>query len=88
MNIDGFSGCCNPAHMAILSDNSFVTSEKGLPRIKIHDQHGQFVGVVAPPSLFGKTTTAPDLAVDGQDRIYALDIEHQRIRIFERKSDE
>jgi ligand-binding sensor domain-containing protein len=29
MKIEGFSGCCNPSHFAILEDGSFVTSEKG-----------------------------------------------------------
>jgi hypothetical protein len=36
-NIEGFSGCCNPAHFALLPDGGFVTAEKGLPRVKIHN---------------------------------------------------
>lgn len=86
MKIEGFSGCCNPAHFAILNDNSFITSEKGMPRIKQYDQHGQFIGIVAPPDAFtGKL--APDIAVDEQQRIIALDFERQQIRIFERKKE-
>lgn len=86
MKIEGFSGCCNPAHFAILDDNSFITSEKGMPRIKIYDQHGQFTGIVAPPDAFsGKL--APDIAVDKQHRVIALDFTKQQVRIFERKKE-
>lgn len=86
MKIEGFSGCCNPAHFAILDDNSFITSEKGMPRIKLYDQHGQFMGIVAPPAAFSGTL-APDIAIDEQNRIIALDFEKQQVRIFERKKD-
>ena len=84
--IEGFSGCCNPAHFAILDDNSFITSEKGMPRIKIYDQHGQFIGVVAPPAAFSGSL-APDIAVDKQHRVIALDFTKQQVRIFERKKE-
>jgi hypothetical protein len=84
--IDGFSGCCNPAHISILDDNSFITSEKGMPRIKIYDQHGQFTGVVAPPAAFDGSL-APDIAVDKQHRVIALDFERQQVRIFEKKQE-
>jgi hypothetical protein len=82
--IEGFSGCCNPAHFAIAADNSFVTSEKGMPRIKLYDQHGQFVGVVAAPDSF-TGSLAPDIAVDKKGRVVALDFERNQVRIFERK---
>jgi hypothetical protein len=84
MKIEGFSGCCNPAHFAILDDNSFITSEKGMPRIKLYDQHGQFIGIVAPPAAFDGSL-APDITVDKQHRVIALDFERQQIRIFEKK---
>ena len=84
--VEGFSGCCNPAHMAIANDNSFITSEKGMPRIKLYDQHGQFRGVVASPDMFElNSAIAPDVAVDDQHRVIALDFERQQVRIFEKK---
>jgi hypothetical protein len=85
LKVDGFSGCCNPAHMAFLPDGSFVTSEKGLVRIKIHKPSGEFLSVVAPPSLFAKDGKAPDLAIDEQGGIYALDYEKRTIRLFQPK---
>ena len=86
VQIEGFSGCCNPAHFAIMDDNSFITSEKGLVRIKIYDQHGQFKGVVAPPAAFNREATlAPEIMPDGDNRVISLDFERKQIRIFERK---
>jgi len=85
MNIDGFTGCCNPAEIDVLSDGSFVTSEKGLVRIKIYDQSGKLLSVVAPPDKFTEEGRAPEVKVDAQDRIWALDFDRSMIRIFERK---
>lgn len=85
MGLDGFSGCCNPSNIAMLSNGSFVTSEKGIERIKIHQPTGDFLTVVAPPSLFKEGTTGIDLAVDSNDRIFVLDPVQGVVRIFEMK---
>jgi len=85
VKIDGFSGCCNPAHFAFLPDGSFVTSEKGLVRIKIHKPSGEFLSIVAPPSGFEAQGHAPDVAVDEQGNIYALDFDKKMIRLFVKK---
>ena len=52
MAIEGFCGCYNPINFALLPDGKFVTSEKGLPRIKIYNADGTFKGVVAAPEQF------------------------------------
>ena len=85
MLIDGFSGCCNPSHIAMLSDGSFVTSEKGLERIKIHLPNGEFNSVVAGPKSFIEGTEDVDIAVDSKDRILITDPKQNKIRIFEMK---
>ncbi|MCZ4693839.1 hypothetical protein [Ancylomarina euxinus] len=85
MQVDGFGGCCNPSHVAMLSDGSFVTSEKGLERIKIHLPSGDFKSVVAAPNQFDAGTTGLDLAVDSNDRIIVLDPSRKMVRIFELK---
>jgi len=85
ITIDGFSGCCNPAQMAILPDGSFVTAEKGMVRIKIHEPSGALSAIVASPDLFEGETHAPDLAVGSSGEIYALDFERKMVRVFERK---
>lgn len=84
MQLDGFSGCCNPSHIAILSDGSFVTSEKGIERVKIHQPTGDFKTLVASPDQFIAGTTDLDLAVDSKDRIYVSDPKKGLIRIFEK----
>ncbi|MFC2117720.1 hypothetical protein ACFLTI_06690 [Bacteroidota bacterium] len=83
MLIDGFSGCCNPSHIAMLSNGSFVTSEKGIERIKIHLPTGEFNSVVASPDKFIAGTKGLDLAVDSEDRIFVLDPGNGLIRVFE-----
>jgi hypothetical protein len=88
MQPDGFSGCCNPSHIAMLSNGSFVTSEKGLERVKIHLPSGDFRCVVAGPEQFEPGTAGLDLAVDSEDRIYVLDPKKKQVRVFERNEKE
>ena len=85
-DLEGFGGCCNPTHMAILPDGSFVTSEKGLVRVKIHDPTGQFHTVVAAPNQFAEGTVGLDLAVDSRGQILVLDPKTGMIRIFAKRS--
>jgi cytochrome c-type biogenesis protein CcmH/NrfF len=79
--IDGFSGCCNPAHFALMPDGSFLTAEKGLPRVKIHNVDGSLRCVVADANQVGEAIA--DVAVDERGRIYVLCGE--RVRVFEEK---
>ncbi len=83
MTMEGFCGCCNPSNFAFLSDGSFVTSEKGIERVKIYWPDGTFRGVVALPSSFTEGTRGLDLAVDPNDRILLLDPARNLVRIFE-----
>jgi hypothetical protein len=85
LKIDGFCGCCNPAEFTMLPDNSFVTSEKGMPRIKLYDQHGVLKGIVASPDMFGDGFRAPEVAADAEERILALDYDRKQVRIFVKK---
>lgn len=83
--IDGFSGCCNPTDIAALPDGAVVTSEKGLPRVKIHDAQGQLVCVVAGAEAFPEDDKGLDLAVDSAGRILVLDPAAASVRVFVRK---
>jgi len=94
-DIDRFIGCCNPVRIALLPDGSVVTSEKGLPRVKVYTKEGKFDCVVAGPESFVKlrcptanctTGAALDLAVDSRGRILVLDPATRQVRIFVRKT--
>jgi len=82
-DIEGFSGCCNPAQIAILADGSFVTAEKGMVRIKVHKASGELIAVVAPTEKFKEAFNAPDLALSPDGVVYALDIDSRMIRVFQ-----
>jgi hypothetical protein len=84
LNIEGFSGCCNPAHFTFLPDGRFVTSEKHMPRIKIYSRNGELESVVAPPSFFKDGGMGCDVATL-DETIVALDFDKKMIRIFEKK---
>ncbi len=98
VKIEGFCGCCNPVNFAILPDGGFVTSEKGLVRVKIYNSDGGFVGVVAGPAQLTdgslmKICETPeecqgpafDVAAGADGRIYVLDTTDNVVKIFSRK---
>ncbi len=90
---DRFTGCCNPAHFALLPDGSFVTYEKGNDKIKVFDHTGKFHAFVAgagsfkgnPDFLLGRNNLVKDIATDQSGRIYILDA-YNRINIFKKKT--
>jgi hypothetical protein len=85
MKPEGFCGCCNPTHIAILEDGSFVTSEKGIARVKVYNRIGVLVSIVAGPDEFKEGTVGLDLAVDSNQRIYVLDPVQKAVRVFKKK---
>ena len=92
--LSDFFGCCNPAHFALLPDGRFVTSEKGIPRIKVYSPQGKFECVVASPQqLAGEDGQLADprqaadrrvfdVAVDRQGRVLVLDPLACSVRIY------
>jgi hypothetical protein len=93
MRLEGFAGCCNPVHFAIMPNGYFVTYEKGLDRIKIYNQAGIFTCVVAGPESFSNksdlhcnfASLVNDLTVDSKGIIYLLDAYTNEIRLFDKK---
>lgn len=85
--IEDFWGCCNPAHVAMTPDGRFITSEKGMVRVKVYGRRGDFEGVVAPPATFLEGTGPVDVAVDSDGRVLLLDPATKRVRIFVAKDE-
>ncbi len=79
-DLDGFCGCCNPTDVARFMDNTIITSEKGLPRIKTY-WRGKFDNVVAPASARSEKAAGIDLAADST-RIYALDPFAKNVTVY------
>ncbi|MEI6603808.1 MAG: hypothetical protein WCP35_00755 [Verrucomicrobiota bacterium] len=95
--VAGFCGCCNPVSFDIFPDGSFVTCEKGLPRVKLYNSDGEFTGLVAGPDAFPEYLQAANAgttdalgsgvyaAIDPQGRVLVLDSVSGVIRIMQRK---
>lgn len=82
--LDSFCGCCNPTDIAVLPDGRFVTSEKGIPRVKIYTHDGKFDEVVAASDQFTSSAMGLDLAVTATGQIYVLDPPSRSVLVFER----
>ncbi len=82
VSIEGFNGCCNPAHITFLPEGDMVTSEKHLVRIKIYDISGNLKSVVATTQQFANDSLPPDIAADEQGNIMALDLSDKMVRFF------
>jgi len=90
--IEEFSGCCNPAHLAVLPDGRIVTSEKGaLWAVKVYHPDGPDLpdGKLESVVVAGRKPTPQgagrDVAVDSRQRILVLEPEDRTVRIFARK---
>lgn len=99
LKIEGFCGCCNPIGLAVLPDGRCITSEKGLPRVKVFSNDHTLESVVAGPELFrdnGRpgqvsdqsdgTLGGLDAAVDSTGRVYILDIVARDVRVMRPKA--
>jgi hypothetical protein len=82
MSMAGFCGCCNPTHFALLPGGGFVTSEKGIPRVKVLGPDGELRSVVAGADSFDQGTTGLALAAEPGGRILVLDPARGQLRAF------
>ncbi len=48
---ESFCGCCNPTNLSLMPNGWIVTSEKGIPRLKIHDSFGKLQAMLSPEEL-------------------------------------
>ena len=59
-----FCGCCNPAHFIVTPDG-FITSEKGINRIKILGKSGEFIEFVSSRNKFVPSIPLDLASADG-----------------------
>lgn len=83
--VQGFCGCCNPTDIALLPDGRYVTSEKGIPRVKIYSKQGHFECVVAGHEDLSPGVVGLDVAVMSDGRIAVLDKGINAVRVYEPK---
>ncbi len=78
-----FCGCCNPSHFCLIP-SGFVTAEKGLNRIKILNEKGEFTELVSSRNNF--TPAVPlDVASSDGKIIYAANPADGKLYLFKRK---
>ncbi len=78
-----FCGCCNPSHFVIIP-GGFITAEKGINRIKILNEKGDFVEFVSSDNKF-TPSVALDLASPDGKTIYAANPADAKLYVFNRK---
>ncbi len=78
-----FCGCCNPAHFAVIPQG-FVTSEKGINRIKILGTDGSFIEFVSSRNSFTASVPLDVASYDGE-KIYATNPADSKLYVFIRK---
>ncbi|MGC1391089.1 MAG: hypothetical protein WA816_08625 [Bacteroidales bacterium] len=79
-----FCGCCAPPHFALIPQG-FVTSEKGINRIKILNKSGEFVEYVNSKNNFIKSVPLALASADGVT-IYAANPGDSKLYVFNRKT--
>jgi hypothetical protein len=78
-----FCGCCNPAHF-VVTPEGFITSEKGINRIKILGKKGEFIEFVSSKNKFVPSMPL-DLASSDGKTLYAANPSDSKLYVFSRK---
>jgi outer membrane protein assembly factor BamB len=78
-----FCGCCNPAHFTLIP-GGFITSEKGINRIKILNIKGEFVEFVSSVNKFVPPLPLDIASSDGKI-IFGANPADSKIYVFKRK---
>jgi hypothetical protein len=80
---DAFCGCCNPAHF-VKTKSGYITAEKGINRIKILGESGEFIEFVSSKNDFAPSVPLDIASFDG-NTIYAANPYDSKLYIFKRK---
>lgn len=80
---ENFCGCCNPAHF-VKTKTGYITAEKGINRIKILGESGEFIEFVSSKNNFVASVPLDLASVDGET-IYAANPADSKLYIYKRK---
>jgi hypothetical protein len=95
--LEDFTACCNPVSIAVLSDSSIITCEKGVARVKVYDTFGKLKGFVADPKKLENVPVSTgskqeqsqlygfDIAADDTGYVYILDRARNTVRFYRHK---
>jgi hypothetical protein len=78
----GFSGCCNPTNVAVVSGRGVVVTEKAPPKVKFYDMAGTLLGVI-DSDRFDPMCKNMDVAVDARGCVYVADTVRLQVLVFE-----
>jgi hypothetical protein len=78
-----FCGCCAPAHF-VKTSAGYITAEKGINRIKILGDSGEFIEFVSSKNDFVPSVPLDLASTDGK-AIYAANPADSKLYIFKRK---
>jgi len=77
-----FCGCCNPAHF-IHTSEGFITSEKGINRIKVLGRKGEFIEFVSSRNKYVPSIPLDLASADG-NTVYAANPADSKLYVFSR----
>jgi hypothetical protein len=80
---EAFCGCCNPAHF-VVTPEGFITSEKGINRIKILGKNGEFIEFVSSKNKFVPSVPLDLASTDGKT-VFAANPSDSKLYVFNRK---
>lgn len=80
---DAFAGCCNPSHFTLVP-GGFITSEKGINRIKILNKNGEFIEFVSSANNFVPSMPLDIASTDGKT-IYGANPADSKLHVFIKK---
>ncbi len=67
-----FCGCCNPVSVAVMPDESIVTAEKTIPRVKVYAPGGRKLLAMTSEDSMPKGCGALPVVTDAEGDIYML----------------
>ena len=84
--IEDFSGCHNPVALFV-TEQGFLTGEKGVARVKQLDPDGRLLGVVPTPADFANAQAIIAVLADAQGRVLVLDGHRRMVRVFAERAE-